>query len=318
MATKLPDIPPISRVDLRLLQQAFEAVRQRLDGLERQTQVSTLLPGSPQQGAGQTPASTALQAQINALRSDVDALAATVASIPRASSEAVITMMADGPVPEYSAVLSTGPGQAGVADPSDPALIHGIFGVSESNADDGEDVLVRRWGQMEIEDVLFEVGRAVYAAPGGGLIQEPLAYGEVAICVGVAVTETTIWVAPRQAVLLSTMLSDYGREDYLPASYGLVKLAVALAEAFNQSGEGILVKVGDTLAFRSIEATRPLRIEFGDGTQGNPRLYTEIALEPDALQALLTGEAPTIHVGQHLATPAAALGVLTGEVPTIS
>lgn len=260
----------------------------------------------------------ALQFEIASLRADLNALAATVAAIPRASSEAVIEMVADGQVPEYSAVLSTGPGQAGLADPYDPALIHGIFGVSESNASDGETVLVRRWGPMEVQDTVFEVGRAVYAAPGGGLIQDPQAYGDVAICVGVAVTETTLWVATRQAVLLSGMLADYGREEYLPASYGLVKWAVALAEAFNQPGDGILVKQGNTLAFRTIEAVRPLHVQFGDGTGGNPILYLEGAVEIGAPQMALTGQEPNIHVGQHLATPGMAVVTLTGQEPTIA
>lgn len=294
MATRLPDIPPISRMDQRLLQQAFDAVRQRLGRLEQQAQASSTITGTTPQG--QNAPTTALQAQIAALRRDLDALAATVASIPRSGSEAVVTMVADGPVPEASAVLATGPGQVSIADPYDPALIHGIFGVSESYADDGGDVLVRRWGQMELQGVSFEVGRAVYAAPGGGLIQEPQAYGDVAICVGVAITPTSIWVAPRQAVMLSTMLSDYGREDFLPVGYGLVKWAVALAEAFNQSGDGILVKIGDTLAFRSIEGVYPVGVLNGSGVEGNPVVYFGDRPLPPPADLALTGEAPDIIV----------------------
>jgi hypothetical protein len=292
VATRLPDIPPINRMDQRLVNQAFDAVRQRLAQLERQAQASSAVTGTTPQG--QNAPTTALQAQIAALRRDLDALAATVALIPRSGSEAVVTLVADGSVPEASAVLATGPGQVSIADPYDPALIHGVFGVSESYADDGGDVLVRRWGQMELQDVSFEVGRAVYAAPGGGLIQEPQAYGDVAICVGVAITPSSIWVAPRQAVMLSTMLSDYGREDFLPVGYGLVKMAVALAEAFNQSGDGILVKIGDTLAFRSIEGIYPVGVLNGSGVEGNPMVYFGDRPVPAAADLALTGEAPDI------------------------
>lgn len=298
MALGKPGIPPIASLELRLVSQAMDAVRQRLESIEKD------LGGRPSaaqpQGSG---ASAAVLAELGSLRRDLNALAAVVQGLAsggsgqQPASEAVITVVADGEVPEFCAVLATGQNVVGVADPNDPGRVHGVFGVSVSWATDGGEVRVRRWGQMEVEGAAFEIGRAVYAAPGGGLTQDPSAYGAVALPVGVAADTELLWVAPGGPILLSELFEDYGRERWLPVSFEVVAEALQVVQALRAAGPGLIVQTGDgVFAARRLVPGDGIRIEQQDGVAGDPVISVWPAFAPGAAVLALTGHAPIVTV----------------------
>lgn len=186
-------------------------IRQRIEAIERLlTEVDSRSTTSSNSSA-QTAASLAsLQAQITAVKTDLAALAASTF----------------GPTSTFTADTALNPGDAvypssvtgvSVIDPSDSFSVFAAVGVAITSAPVGGSVTVQRFGGIVVNGYAFDIGRAVYAATGGGLTQVPPSYSGVAVPIGVAIAASSIYVQPGWPALLTDSF-DPGFDDFLPVT----------------------------------------------------------------------------------------------------
>lgn len=259
-----PSIATPRALELRVIAQAVENIRQRIEAIEAQTTNTAAQAGETTLRAGQQNISiTALRTQLVALVARVDALAATDTELE--------TFRAGSAIAVNTAVYPSGDGVVSQVDPSDPLKIYAALGVATQTVVEGASVVVRKAGVMQIPDAAFEPGGPVFVGVAG-LTQFP-DYINLAIPVGVATDTDEIDVRPGwPALQYPGVYSDY--ETFLPPTWGLVRDAVTLAQDFNSAGNGIVVRIGpDNVTTRTIEAGGNLVVEDGDGVGDNPFIY---------------------------------------------
>lgn len=259
-----PSIATPRALELRVIAQAIENIRQRIEAIETQTTTTAAQAGETTLRAGQQNISiTALRTQLVALVARVDALAATDTELE--------TFRAGSAIAVNTAVYPSGDGFVSQVDPSDPLKVYAVLGVATQAAAAGANVVVRKAGVMQIASAGFEPGGPVYVGVAG-LTQFP-DYINLAIPVGVATSTDEIDVRPGwPALQYPGVYSDY--ETFLPPTWGLVRDAVTLAQDFNSAGNGLVVKIGpDNVTARAIEAGGNLVVEDGDGVGDNPFIY---------------------------------------------
>jgi hypothetical protein len=257
--------PPISTprtLELRVVAQAVENIRQRIEAIEGVSATTAAQAGESTLRAGQQNISiSALRAQLVALAAQVAALAAT--------DQELETFRAGSAIAIGTAVYPSGDGVVSQVDPSDPVKVYAVLGVATQTAAEGNDVVVRKAGVMQIADAVFEPGGPVYVGVDG-LTQFP-DYINLAIPVGVATSTDEIDVRPGWPALQHPgVYSEY--ETFLPATWGLVRDAVTLAQDFNSAGNGLAVKTGtDDVTTRTLTGTAArITLTDGDGVSGNP------------------------------------------------
>jgi len=259
--------PPISTprtLELRVVAQAVENIRQRIEAIEAISTTTAAQAGETTLRAGQQNIS------ISALRAQLVALAAQVAALVAADQE-METFRAGSAIAIGTAVYPSGDGVVSQVDPGDPVKVYAVLGVATQTVVEGANVVVRKAGVMQIAGAVFEPGGPVYVGVSG-LTQFP-DYINLAIPVGVATSTDEIDVRPGWPALQHPgVYSEY--ETFLPATWGLVRDAVTLAQDFNSAGNGLVVKTGtDDVTTRTIEVGGNLVVVDGDGVGDNPLIY---------------------------------------------
>lgn len=264
MALGKPNIDTPRALELRVVAQAIGNIRQRIEAVEALSTITAAQAGETTLRAGQQNISiTALRAQLVALAARVDALTAVDAELETFRAGSAITI--------GTAVYPSGDGVVSQVDPGDPLKVYAVLGVATQTVVEGASVVVRKAGVMQITGAVFEVGGPVFVGVAG-LTQFP-DYINLAIPVGVATSTDEMDVQPGwPALQYPGVYSDY--ETFLPATWGLVRDAVTLAQDFNAAGNGIVVRTGpDDVTTRTLQAGGNLVVEDGDGVNDNPLIY---------------------------------------------
>jgi hypothetical protein len=245
-------------MDLRAFQGAVQSIRARIATLDTAVNGLQLMVGS-----------SSLGAQVVSLQQQLISLTARLTTVENSLGVNDTTeVLVDQAVAAGMPIVPTTNGHGKLADPSDAAAVFGVIGLTTKEAAAGQSATVQRRGVLAISGAAFEVGRAVYAGPGGELVQHP-SYGTVALPVGVAVSSGAVWVAPGEPVLLATGL-DTEYERYMSASVELVTEALDFLAAFNALPDGLLVKTGSDLRARTLTEGTQIWIDNPDGVDGNP------------------------------------------------
>lgn len=247
-------------LDLRAVQSAVEAARQRIEAIE--TAVNTLQSSA---GASSTATSIAtLTAQVAQLTSTVNALSA-------ATNGDQAVYRADAAIEALHAVYATSDGGVSQVDLFDPTAVYAPVGVAVIGASATAQVTVQQTGYLEVPGAVFEPGGPVFAGVDG-LTQRP-DYVGLALPLGVAVGTAAMWVAPGgPAVQAPGVYSEY--ELFLPATLGLVREVLDLVNGLLMEGDGIVVKIGNNLVTREIVGPSGggVTVTDGDGVLGNPTI----------------------------------------------
>lgn len=252
-----PAIPTPRGLDLRAVQDAVSAARQRIEAIEGA--VNTLQTTT---GASGTAASIAtLTAQVAQLTRLVNT------AVAAAGTRAVFR--ADTAVEALHAVYVTSDGGVSQVDLGDPTAVYAPAGVAVIGAAATAQVTVQLAGYLEVPGAVFESGGPVFAG-ADGLTQQP-SYTGLVLPLGVAVGTDAMWVAPGwPAVQAPGVYSDY--EPFLPVTLGLVREVLDLVNGLLMQGDGIVVKVGNNLITREIVSPSGagVTVTDGDGVAGNP------------------------------------------------
>lgn len=255
-----PGIADIRTLDVRTVQAAVAAARQRIEAIE--AAVNTLQATT---GASSSAASIAtLTAQVAQLTSTVNTLAAT------ASGDRAV-YRADNAIEALHAVYATSEDGVSQVNLFDPAALYAPVGVAVLGAAATAQVTVQQAGYLDVPGASFTTGAPVFAGVDG-LTQRP-DYTGVVLPLGVAVGATAMWVAPGwPAVQSPGVYSDY--ELFLPVTLGLVRETLDLVNGLLAQGDGIVVKIGDNLVTREIVSPSGggVTVTDGDGVLGNPTL----------------------------------------------
>jgi len=289
--------PPISTprtLELRVVAQAVENIRQRIEAIEGVSATTAAQAGETTLRAGQQNIS------ISALRAQLVALAARVDALTTADPE-LETFRAGSAITIGTAVYPSGDGVVSQVDPSDPVKVYAVLGVATQTVVEGANIVVRKAGVMQIIGAVFEPGGPVYVGVDG-LTQFP-DYINLAIPVGVATSTDEIDVRPGWPALQHPgVYSEY--ETFLPATWGLVRDAVTLAQDFNSAGNGLVVKTGpDDVTTRTLQAGANITITNPDGVNGDPVISSTATGGGDSViydhtgRAMLTGDGRAFLVG---------------------
>jgi hypothetical protein len=267
MATNKPSAAAIRSLDLREINNALNGIRQQLFTLGSYIDQVNLKAGqNALNSGGSTDAVGQIQQQLTALQNNLNALIATGVG-PTAAYRADVAVAPGDPV------YPTSDGGVSPVDTQDPTAIFAVIGIAAADAAVGGNVMVVRSGPMTIPGSSFETGRAVYAQIGSGLTQWPN-YAEVAIPVGVAVSESVLDVRAAWPTLRAAPTYDDGYEDFLPVAYGLVRSVLEMVESIYNEPDGIVVKIGHQFVTREIvtPSGSGLDVQDGDGVFGNPSI----------------------------------------------
>jgi hypothetical protein len=257
--------PPISTprtLELRVVAQAVENIRQRIEAIEGVSTTTAAQAGETTLRAGQQNIS------ISALRAQIVALTALVGTLLNGNDSELETFRARSAIAIGTAVYPTDDGEVSQVDPGDPVKVYAVLGVTTQAAVEGANVVVRKAGTMQIVGAVFEPGGPIYVGVDG-LTQFP-DYINLAIPVGVATSTDEIDVRPGWPALQHPgVYSEY--ETFLPATWGLVRDAVTLAQDFNSADNGLVVKIGpDGVTTRTLQAGANITITNPDGVGGDP------------------------------------------------
>lgn len=262
MALGKPAVPTLRSVDLREVQGAVNAVRERLAAIETQltntTSVATVASTSNDQ----------VNATVNALRAEVARLTALVNALTAATS--IVSFRADVTVSQFDPVWLSSDGGVSPVDPANPEAIFGVVGIATANSSGGT-VSVQLSGSITVPGAVFVPGGPVFAGLGG-FTQIP-SYIGVVIPVGVATGVDSVGIAPSWPALLAPgVYSTY--EQFLPATYALVRNAVELIDGLLTHPDGIVVLSAGNLITREIVAPSGggVTVADGDGVLGNPTI----------------------------------------------
>lgn len=205
----------------------------------------------------------ALAAQITALRAQVRSILESLALLePDAGGgEAVLTrtFSAAEAMSAGAPVWISGQGLVSLIDPADPVSCSGFAGITVGSAAVGGDVDVRMPGSIiEIDGAAFTAGAPIYAALDG-VTQAPTGNP---LPVGVALDSTFMAVAAGTTALAALGFS--AGEDDMPASVGLVRAAVLLAELIDTSSSPGPAD-GDVLTWIASSGRYEPRLSSGEG-----------------------------------------------------
>jgi hypothetical protein len=267
MATnKLSSIPVVKSVDVRDINNAFNAVRECVRVLNEAVSAVNAQANQTTFNASQGSTSTAaLQGQLAALQAQVNALSA-------AGVGPTATYRADAVIVRFDVVYPTSSGGVSPVDTQDSAAIFAAVGIATADAAIGSPIVVQQAGVINTAGAGFERGRAVYAQSGNGLTQYPN-YADVAIPVGVAIASDAVNVRTAWPAL-QTVPMYAGYENFMPVAFGLIRRALELVESVFDQPDGLVVKVGDQLYTRAITTSSGSGIDIadGDGIFGDPRI----------------------------------------------
>jgi hypothetical protein len=279
--------PPIAQPrgvanDLTL---AIGNIRQRLEAIE--TAVNT--------AAATTPTNTSITAQVKLLQTQLNTLAADVAALSSTSTTGTtvvavsnsVSLAAAETLTGFQAVYQSQPGGVSFVDPSVPARARRPLGVTTTAAGAGVNVPVQISGALSVGASIFTPGGLVYAGAGGALTQTAPAAG-TAIVVGLAVTATTLVVAPQDPVLITAGAFNPATDGLMAAS----RAAVAAAAAVIWQVRGVQIGQQSTVDF---EAGSGLYwTAYNDA--GSNRVVLTINLgTPPAPATIITQEDPWPH-----------------------
>lgn len=254
-----PAIGTPRALDLRAVQDAVSAARQRIEAIE--AAVNPLL----QAGTAQVNA-----ASIASLTVQLTQLARTVNALSAAAAGDTEVFRADGAITAFHAVHPTSDGGVSQVDLSDPHAVYGVIGVAVIGAAATAQVTVQRSGYLTTTATLTP-GAPVFAGLDG-LTHRP-DYTGLVLPLGVAVDSDAMWVIPGwPAVQEPGVYSDY--ELFLPVTLGLMRETLDLVNGLLMESDGIVVKVGNNLITREIVAPSGggVTVTDGDGVFGDPTL----------------------------------------------
>jgi hypothetical protein len=288
--------PPITtprQLDLQQLAAVVGNIRQRFEALEALLNTTSQQAGRSSVLAGQSNATISnLQRQISALQSTVDDLGA---------GSDLETLRADTNIDIFAAVYPSTDGGVSQVSPGDPVAVYAVSGIATTSATAGSSVIIRKRGVLQVSGAVYEPGGPVYVGLDG-LTQVP-DYLNVAIPIGVAVSADEVDINPGwPALQYPGMYSGY--EFFLPATWGLVRDAVELANDVIAAANGILVKTGTgAVVSRTLVAGSNITIANPDGVDGNPVIASTASGGGDSIiydhtgRAMLTGDGKAFLVG---------------------
>ena len=204
--------------DWRGLQNAISAIIQRFQNDE------ALLATANSTAAATANSTTG---NLNSILSALQLLQIEVNALQNAQITDIESFVAGEAIAAGQVIVPLTANTVGIADPNDTARIFGVLGIATGPAAPASAVLVQRSGVYTFtgSSMGFEVGRAVYCDTLGGVTQNP-SYDAVTIPLGVAVTSNAVFVDPDSPALLQPTFSsgfENPYEDYLPATYALIK-----------------------------------------------------------------------------------------------
>jgi Uncharacterized conserved protein (DUF2190) len=315
MALGSPSISQPKQDDNRSLQTAVSNIRQRIEALE------ALLTST---SATATATANSTTTNLNSILNTLSLLQSEITALQNAQTTDVESFIAGEAILAGQCVVPINTTTVGVADPSDTTRMFGLLGVAIGPAAPGSQVLVQRRGVFTVAGASgFLTGRAVYCDAVGGITQTP-DYDATALPLGVAVSSTTIFVAPDWPALLYPTFSS-GIEDsfegYLPLTYraALSLVGSNLQDQINalpyQSGASPDMDVPVTIAGIAVRVTAGDIAALGGGGGG----LTPIAAG-DLLANLTGGSA--VPVGHPFSDVVSALSFQSGadvnmEVPAL-
>lgn len=264
MSLGKPAIAVLRSVDLREVQGVVNAIRGRLLAIETQ------LTSTTDVAAVAATSNDQVNATVNALRAEVARLTALVNALAAATS--IVSFRADAAVSQFDPVWLSSDGGVSPVDPANPEAIFGVIGIATANASGGT-VSVQLSGSITIPGAVFVPGGPVFAGLDG-FTQIP-SYIGVVIPIGVATGISSVGIAPSWPALLSpSIYSTY--EQFLPATYALVRNAVELIDGLLTQPDGLVVLSGGNLITREIVAPSGsgITVVDGDGVAGNPTIST--------------------------------------------
>lgn len=233
MALGKPAVPLVKAPEVRSIEQALAAVRERLRLLD--AAVNSLSTGS----------SSSLSNTVAALQANIQALNRRVTQLElQIGVTDVVVLTAAEAISIGDAIVMVGESTCGVVNPADPTRVHACIGLAQGAAASGQSVNVQRRGSFTIPVGTLEPGRAVYAQLGGGLTQVP-GYSAYAVPVGIATSATTLWVQPADPALLNpdTYTSEFDLP--VPVSYALLLnqlgAIASLVDLLNQGENGYVI-----------------------------------------------------------------------------
>ena len=227
--------------DWRGLQNAISAIIQRFQNDE------ALLAAA---NSTATATANSTTGNLNSILSALQILQIEVNALQNAQITDIESFVAGEAIAAGQVIVPLSANTVGVADPNDTARIFGVLGIATGPAAPAAAVLVQRSGVYTFTSAMgFQVGRAVYCDTLGGVTQMP-SYDAVTIPLGVAVSANAVFVDPDSPALLQPTFSsgfENPFEDYLPATYALIKtlgsLESLIAALPYQSGADLLMEV---------------------------------------------------------------------------
>lgn len=216
-----PAITDPRALDLRAIQPAIRAARERIEAIEALLATTS---------ASVSTSANSSNLLINQLRLAVSQLNTRVTALENAAEIDIVTLIAGETIVEGQGVVPLGSTTIAAADPSDPSRMFGLLGVALNAAIAGEPVQVQRRGAYTVPGASALIaGRAVYV-DSTGVTQTP-DYNATALPMGVAVSTTQIVIAPDwPALLYPVYSSDFADAylDYLPVTYRALQSAIDL------------------------------------------------------------------------------------------
>lgn len=242
----------------RELQDAINAIRQRLDQLDGAISGSKIGNGAPNLPGARQPGGTAdVMSQLAALGARLSALESGGATQSYVFSE---------PVGQFEPVCMSSASTVVRARADDANRAFSVIGIALAAGSPGVESAVQRSGTVHIPGAGFTALRPVYVGAAGGLTQTPPA---AEIMVGTAVSAEVLLVAPSSSALTSAPWGDW--DANMPVTYGMVAAAMSLVASIAALPNGILVKTGPgQLRSRVIIGGRWIDVLHQDGVAGDP------------------------------------------------
>lgn len=238
--------PPILTppdLDLRAIQEAVDAARERIEKIE----AAAASTGTQLQLASIESRLRAAQAQVAALTSQVNAFAST-----DTADADFVTLIAGEDLGNNTAVVAVSTQAVIAADGSTLTRAAALIGVTTTSATQGAPITVRRRGPITVSSAAFASGFVVYVGSMGTLTQHP-GYEKVSVPVGLALSATEMWVEPGWPALYDAAfaVTEVPYSEFMPVTYKLLIDSLADAQSptvlYDDLGRAILTVGGREL-----------------------------------------------------------------------